>query len=160
MLPGLDEAIRQASVRAQGVDVDFDMILKGMKDGHAGTPALNDQEMQEAMQSLTKEMQNKASELGVKSKKEGEDFLAANLEAEALTDCLQRLLTAGTPATEDLRELILLYGWKPVVGAIGHLVRDRDAAPDLLVDGVEQVAPLSAAAARIREARGPSVHAR
>jgi FKBP-type peptidyl-prolyl cis-trans isomerase len=71
-------------MKQQGVDVDFDMVLKGMKDGAAGTPALNDQEMQEAMMSLQKEMQNKASELGVKSKKEGEDFLAANKDKEGV----------------------------------------------------------------------------
>jgi len=71
-------------MKQQGVDVDFDMVLKGMKDGAAGTPALNDQEMQEAMMSLQKEMQNKASELGVKSKKEGEDFLTANKGKEGV----------------------------------------------------------------------------
>src|SRR5439155_7810158 len=38
--------------------------------------------------------------------------------------------------------------------------RDRDDAPDLLLDGVEQVASLPPAPAWIREARGPPVHAR
>src|SRR5690242_5202703 len=44
-----------------------------------------------------------------------EDVLSVNLEAEALTDCLQRLLTAQAPAGEDLRQLVLLYGWRGVV---------------------------------------------
>jgi FKBP-type peptidyl-prolyl cis-trans isomerase len=55
-----------------------------MKDAAANTPALSDQEMQDAMMSLQKEMQNKAAELGVKSKKEGEDFLAANKSKEGV----------------------------------------------------------------------------
>jgi ATP-dependent helicase/nuclease subunit A len=57
-----------------------------------------------------------------------EDFLASNLEVQALTDRLQRLLTADTPAGTDLCELVLLYGWRPTVAAIAHLVRDGDAA--------------------------------
>lgn len=71
-------------MKQQGVDVDVDMITKGIKDGLAGTAALNDQEMQEAMMSLQKDLQNKAAELGVKSKKEGEDFLAGNKSKEGV----------------------------------------------------------------------------
>jgi ATP-dependent helicase/nuclease subunit A len=56
-----------------------------------------------------------------------EDFLAVNLETEALTDCLQKLLTSTAPAGEDLRELVRLYGWKPTLAAVQHLMRDRDA---------------------------------
>jgi ATP-dependent helicase/nuclease subunit A len=57
-----------------------------------------------------------------------EDYLAANLESEALTACLQRLLTADSETGKDLQELILLYGWKPTVEAIGHLVGQWDEA--------------------------------
>jgi ATP-dependent helicase/nuclease subunit A len=56
-----------------------------------------------------------------------EDILAANLEEEALTACLQGLLTAQTPAGRDLEALVLLYGWRPVVDAVRHLLRRRDA---------------------------------
>jgi ATP-dependent helicase/nuclease subunit A len=58
-----------------------------------------------------------------------EDVLSVNLEAEALTTCLQRLLTAQTTAGEDLRQLVLLYGWNPVVEAVQQLVRAWDARP-------------------------------
>jgi ATP-dependent helicase/nuclease subunit A len=51
-----------------------------------------------------------------------EEVLAGNLQAEALDDCLQRLLTAQTSAGEDLRQLVLLYGWRPVVEAVGRLL--------------------------------------
>jgi ATP-dependent helicase/nuclease subunit A len=57
-----------------------------------------------------------------------EDFLAVNLEGEALLQCLQGLLTADTQAGADLRELVLLYGWKPTAEAVRQLLRDTDAA--------------------------------
>jgi ATP-dependent helicase/nuclease subunit A len=56
-----------------------------------------------------------------------EDVLSINLEEEALTACLQRLLTAHTPAGDDLRQLVLLYGWNPVVEAVRHLMAAWDA---------------------------------
>ncbi len=55
-----------------------------------------------------------------------EEVLSVNLEAEALNSCLQRLLTAQTEPGEDLRQLVLLYGWRPVVEATRHLLRSRD----------------------------------
>ncbi|MBV9123174.1 MAG: UvrD-helicase domain-containing protein, partial [Planctomycetes bacterium] len=56
-----------------------------------------------------------------------EDVLASNLEQEALTDSLQRLLTADTPVGEDLRELVLLHGWKPTLQTVQHLMRAENA---------------------------------
>lgn len=53
-----------------------------------------------------------------------EDMLAVNLENAALTECLQRLLTADTTTGEDLRQLILLYGWRPTVEAVQTLPRE------------------------------------
>jgi ATP-dependent helicase/nuclease subunit A len=50
-----------------------------------------------------------------------EDYLADNLRNEALTTCLQNLLTADGPG-EDLRHLVLLHGWKPTLQAVGHLL--------------------------------------
>ncbi len=57
-----------------------------------------------------------------------EDYLAANLQGQALTACLQRLLTADSPAGEDLKELILLYGWRPTVEAVQHLMDRWDGS--------------------------------
>jgi ATP-dependent helicase/nuclease subunit A len=56
-----------------------------------------------------------------------EDVLAANLQADALTECLQRLLTADASAGEDLRQSVLLYGWKPTLAAVQGLLRAEDA---------------------------------
>src|SRR5262249_25085922 len=56
-----------------------------------------------------------------------QDYLAANLQREALLGCLQGLLTADTPPARDLRELILLYGWRPTVEAVQRLTTEEDA---------------------------------
>jgi len=56
-----------------------------------------------------------------------EDVLAVNLEAEALTSCLQALLPAESGLGADLRELVLLYGWPQTVQTVRSLMRRHDA---------------------------------
>src|SRR5262249_36656053 len=56
-----------------------------------------------------------------------EDVLSINLEAEALTTCLQKLLTAQGPAGEELRQLVLLFGWRAVSEAVQGLLHGWDA---------------------------------
>jgi ATP-dependent helicase/nuclease subunit A len=53
-----------------------------------------------------------------------DDVLSANLRAEALNGCLQGLLVAPetVPAAAALRELVVLFGWKPVVEALDGLL--------------------------------------
>jgi ATP-dependent helicase/nuclease subunit A len=58
-----------------------------------------------------------------------EDYLADNLKNDALTACLQDLLTADGPG-EDLRELVLLHGWKPTLQAVGHLLTGDTASQE------------------------------
>ncbi len=55
-----------------------------------------------------------------------EEVLSVNLESDALNSCLQRLLTAPTEPGEDLRQLVLLYGWRMVVEGVTALLRSRD----------------------------------
>src|SRR5262249_55881786 len=43
-----------------------------------------------------------------------EDVLSVNLEGEALAASLQKLLTAQAAPGDDLRQLVLLFGWRPV----------------------------------------------
>ncbi len=57
-----------------------------------------------------------------------EEVLSVNIEGEALNSCLQRLLIDQNEPGEDLRRLVLLYGWRPVVEAVKHLLRSRDEA--------------------------------
>ncbi|MFO0842819.1 MAG: UvrD-helicase domain-containing protein [Gemmataceae bacterium] len=58
-----------------------------------------------------------------------EEVLAVNLRRDAVTGCLQRLLLAKTPIADDLRELVLLYGWKAVNETVEALLHDFDARP-------------------------------
>jgi ATP-dependent helicase/nuclease subunit A len=58
-----------------------------------------------------------------------EEVLAVNLRNEALLACLQRLLLAGGQEGEDLRELVLLFGWRGVVEAVEHLMHAWDERP-------------------------------
>ncbi len=55
-----------------------------------------------------------------------DDVMAANLRGEAYADALQELLVSAATAGDDLRELILLYGWRPTVAAVEHLVAAHD----------------------------------
>src|SRR5881394_1514321 len=70
------------NMKQQNVDLDFDVIAKGMRDGAAGASAFTEPEMAEIMATFKKEMETKMSEAGTKSKKVGEDFLAANKSKE------------------------------------------------------------------------------
>jgi ATP-dependent helicase/nuclease subunit A len=56
-----------------------------------------------------------------------QDYLTVNLQREALTECLQALLTADSPPGRDLRELVLLYGWRPTVEVVQRLLSEEDA---------------------------------
>src|SRR5438067_2260916 len=55
-----------------------------------------------------------------------DEVMAANLRAEAHADALQELLTSQSVAGDDLRELVFLYGWRPTVAAVEHLVSAAD----------------------------------
>jgi ATP-dependent helicase/nuclease subunit A len=56
-----------------------------------------------------------------------EDVLSVNLESEALSAALQKLLTAQGGAGPDLRDLILLFGWRAATEAVQHLLHAWDA---------------------------------
>jgi ATP-dependent helicase/nuclease subunit A len=55
-----------------------------------------------------------------------EEVLAVNLQVEALQLCLQNLLTASADAGEDLRQLVLRYGYRSVVEGVQHLLHSWD----------------------------------
>jgi FKBP-type peptidyl-prolyl cis-trans isomerase FklB len=67
----------------QGIEIDADGILAGLKDAMAGKPsALSAEDTQQTMMQLQQEMeqkfQEKAGKAGETNKKEGQEFLAAN----------------------------------------------------------------------------------
>lgn len=84
------------SLQMQGIDVDLDLLLKGISDGvKEAKPKLSEEEMQNIMTALRKEMmakqqemaakqQEKMKEEGEKNKKEGETFLAENKKKEGV----------------------------------------------------------------------------
>src|SRR5205807_1231022 len=57
-----------------------------------------------------------------------EDFLAANLQTEALTECLQRLLTTSASPAEELRQSVVVFGWGATLAAVRQLLAEDDPA--------------------------------
>ena len=70
------------SLKRQEVEVDLEVMIKGLKDGLAGKSVLTDQELREALSALNLEirakMEEKRKHLGETNKQEGEKFLAEN----------------------------------------------------------------------------------
>ena len=78
------------SMKSQAVDVDADVLARGIKDAlTGGKPLLSDQELKETMMALQQELEGRQREmvakqagaskgLAEKNKKEGDAFLAAN----------------------------------------------------------------------------------
>jgi FKBP-type peptidyl-prolyl cis-trans isomerase FklB len=68
--------------KRQEVEVDYDQLLKGMRDAVNGTPGISDQELRETLTQFQQELMSKQQEkrklLGEKNKAEGEKFLAEN----------------------------------------------------------------------------------
>jgi len=94
-----------AGLKKQSIDVDTDLLMKGLKDAYSGGKQLmTEQELRESMTLFRNEMMTKQmaqlKELSDKNKKEGEDFLAENKKKEGvvtLPSGLQyKLITEGT----------------------------------------------------------------
>lgn len=71
------------SLKKNSIDVDPDVVYKGIKDALSGGPRLmTDQELKDTIQAAQKDLmakqQEKMKTLAEKNKKEGEDYLAAN----------------------------------------------------------------------------------
>jgi FKBP-type peptidyl-prolyl cis-trans isomerase len=101
------------SVQRQSLEVEPDILVKGLKDVLAGNkPLLTDEQASATLTALQTDMrakqQEKAQQLAVSNKKEGEDFLAANKSKEGvvtLPSGLQyKVLQAGSgpkPSASD-----------------------------------------------------------
>jgi FKBP-type peptidyl-prolyl cis-trans isomerase FklB len=99
--------------KMQGVDVDLELVTRGLKDAYTGSQSLlTDEEMQEVLTNFKKEFIAKQQELakqqGEKNKREGEIFLETNKKKEGvqmLPSGLQyKVLKAGAgkkPTTTD-----------------------------------------------------------
>ena len=77
------------TLKRQSLDVEPDVVAKGLKDVLTGSkPLLSDDEAMATLTTLQNDMrakqQEKAQQLGASNKKEGDDFLAANKSKEGV----------------------------------------------------------------------------
>ena len=78
-----------ANLKKQAVDINPDVLLKGVKDALSGNkPSLTEEEIKSTIAAFQKEMKEKQEEMmkkaGEKNKKEGEVFLAGNKKKEGV----------------------------------------------------------------------------
>jgi FKBP-type peptidyl-prolyl cis-trans isomerase FklB len=102
------------NLKKQSIDVDPNIIAKGMKDALSGEkPLLTGQEIQETMLAFQKEMIVKQAEIGKKNKAEGEAFLAENKKKEGvktLPSGLQyKVIKAGTGKIPKLTDTVTAH---------------------------------------------------
>jgi FKBP-type peptidyl-prolyl cis-trans isomerase FklB len=73
------------NLRKQGIEIEADAFVQGMKDVMAGkASALSQAEVQQAMMALQQSMSQKQQGKGADNKKAGEDFLAQNKTREGV----------------------------------------------------------------------------
>jgi FKBP-type peptidyl-prolyl cis-trans isomerase FklB len=89
------------NLKKQSIDIDSNILAKGVKDVLAGTkPLLTEQEIQETMVAFQKEMMAKQAEVAKKNKAEGEVFLTENKKKEGVKSLLSglqyKVIKAGT----------------------------------------------------------------
>jgi FKBP-type peptidyl-prolyl cis-trans isomerase FklB len=74
-----------ANLKKQGIDIEAESFVKGLKEVIAGQPSsLSQQEVQQAMTALQQEMQQKQGAKGTENQKAGEAFLAENKNKEGV----------------------------------------------------------------------------
>jgi FKBP-type peptidyl-prolyl cis-trans isomerase FklB len=98
----------------QSMEIDPDLVAKGIKDGLSGAKALmTDQEIRDTLSAFQKEMTAKQEEINKKNKMEGEAFLAENKKKEgikALPSGLQyKVIKAGTGKKPKLTDMVTTH---------------------------------------------------
>ena len=101
--------------KQQGIDVDYDWLVRGLKDAQAGGPTLmTEQEMGNTLNQYQRDnyakQEKKRQELAEKNKKDGEAFLAENKTKPGvvpLPDGLQyKVITNGSGATPLSNDMV------------------------------------------------------
>jgi FKBP-type peptidyl-prolyl cis-trans isomerase FklB len=104
-----------SSMKRQSVEVNPDLLLKGLKDGLSGTkPLLAPDEMRKTMTVFNEEMKKKhdaeLKKLGAKNKEEGEKFLAQNKKKEGIVTLpsgLQyKIITKGKGKSPTINDIV------------------------------------------------------
>ena len=103
-----------SNLKKQSIDVDPNILAKGMKDAFLGEkPLLTEQEIQETMVAFQKEMMAKQAEVAKKNKAEGEAFLAENKKKEGvktLPSGLQyKVIKVGTGKKPKLTDTVTAH---------------------------------------------------
>jgi FKBP-type peptidyl-prolyl cis-trans isomerase FklB len=70
--------------KKQGVDLNPDALLAGVKDSLANKPALTENEVRDTMTAFSKELSDKQKQAGDKNKADGEKFLADNKKKDGV----------------------------------------------------------------------------
>lgn len=99
------------------IEIDADMVARGVKDAYEGKPQLSDDEMRAVRVNLNKEAQNRRNEkmktLGEKNKIEGETFLKENAKKKGIVTLpsgLQyRVMKEGTGKTPDINDTVIVH---------------------------------------------------
>jgi FKBP-type peptidyl-prolyl cis-trans isomerase FklB len=99
------------------VDVDTDMVARGVKDAFAGTIQLSDDEMRAILADSNKEAQSRRNEkirnLAEKNKIEGDAFLKENAQRNgvvSLQSGLQyRVMKEGTGKTPEINDTVIVH---------------------------------------------------
>ncbi|MBA4391095.1 MAG: hypothetical protein C0399_09170 [Syntrophus sp. (in: bacteria)] len=104
-------------MKGLSIDIDADMVARGVKDAYTGKTQLSDDEMRAVLADLDKEAQNRRNEkkktLGPKNKVEGETFLKENAQKNGvvtLPSGLQyRILKEGTGKIPNMNDTVIVH---------------------------------------------------
>jgi len=101
-------------LKKQSIDIDPNILAKGIQDALSGTnPLMSNEEVQQTMNAFQKEMIAKQEGVAKKNKAEGEAFLIENKKKEGLKPCrsgLQyKVVKAGTGKKPKLNDTVTVH---------------------------------------------------
>jgi FKBP-type peptidyl-prolyl cis-trans isomerase FklB len=132
-------------LKAQAIDLDGDLVSRGIKDALGGKSAMSDADMRTAMMTFQQELlakQNAVAQVQAeKNKKEGEDFLAANKKKPGvvtLPSGLQyQVVKEGTGKTPKATDTVTTnYEGKLIDGTVFDSSYKRGEPASFPVNGV------------------------
>jgi FKBP-type peptidyl-prolyl cis-trans isomerase len=96
--------------KQQSIDVDPDLIARGIRDALAGKPQLTDQEIQAALQTFQQELVAKKTKADEEKSKAGEEFLVENKAKPGVkttqTGLQYKVIKEGTGATPKATDTV------------------------------------------------------